>query len=151
MVKHKKFVGWDFYEGWAFPNFVGRPKLLKTFWRKLPEHLKNNRPINAHLNFQEQKVAVFRDFLHFFISLILYIFFWIFGIFWEFPKSQEFPKILWIFRDWDPTLFGKNPMEFKIPGIGILFRGIGIFHEKATSAHKLRFVTKNLGIVTLSQ
>ena len=90
MVKHKKFVGWDFYEGWAFPNFVGRPKLLKTFWRKLPEHLKNNRPINAHLNFQEQKVAVFRDFLHFFISLILYIFF--LNI-WDFLGIPKIPGI----------------------------------------------------------
>ena len=90
MVKHKKFVGLDFYEGWEFPNFVGRPKLLKTFWRKLPEHLKNNRPINAHLNFQEQKVAVFRDFLHFFISLILYIFF--LNI-WDFLGIPKIPGI----------------------------------------------------------
>ena len=101
--------------------------------------------------FKSKKSPFFGIFYIFLFHWFYTFFFWIFGIFWEFPKSQEFTKILWIFRDWDPTLFGKNPMEFKIPGIGILFRGIGIFHEKATSAHKLRFVTKNLGIVTLSQ
>ena len=46
-----------------------------------------------------------------------------------------FSKIPGNSRDWDPTLFGKNPMGFKIPGIGIFFRGIGISHEKATSAY----------------
>ena len=110
---------------------------LTLIWRKWPEHLKNNRPINAQLNFQEQKVTVFSGFFLFFpiflISLILYIFFEFLGFFWEFPKSQGFSKIPGIFREWDPTLFGKNPMGFKIPGIGIFFRGIGNSHEKATS------------------
>ena len=46
---------------------------------------------------------------------------------WDFLGSQS------RFGNWDPTLFGRNPIEFKIPGIGIFFRGIGISYEKGTS------------------
>ena len=76
-----------------------------------------NRPINAQLNFQEQKVTVFSGFFwlfQFFLFRWFSTFFWISGIFWDFPKSLGFSKIPGIFRDWDPTLFGKNPMGFKI-------------------------------------
>ena len=33
-------------------------------------------------------------------------------------------------RDRDPTLFGKNPMGFKIPGLGSFFVGLGIPSKK---------------------
>ena len=57
-----------------------------------------------------------------------------------FPPNLEvlgyiFPlifRILGIFRDSDPRLFGENPMGFKILGIGI-FTWDGLSHEKATS------------------
>ena len=130
MVKHKKFVGWDFYEGWAFPNFVGRPKLLKTFWRKLPEHLKNNRPINAHLNFQEQKVAVFRDFLHFFISLILYIFFEYLGFFGNSQNPRNFRKFFGFFGIGIRHFLVKIPWNLKFPGLGFFFVGLGFSTKK---------------------
>ena len=50
--------------------------------------------------------------------------------FWEFSKSYGFSKIPGIFRDWDPTLFGKNPMEFKIPGLEFFFVGLGFPTKK---------------------
>ena len=55
---------------------------------------------------------------------IFFSFLDIFGIF------LGIPKIPGNSRDWDPTLFGKNPMGFKIPGIGIFFVGLGIPTKK---------------------
>ena len=54
--------------------------------------------------------------------------------FWANPKISKIPGS---HTFWDPTLFGKNPMGFKIPrDWDFFFVGLGISHEKATSAHE---------------
>ena len=51
------------------------------------------------------------------------------------PRDWDFlTKIPGIFRDWDTTLFGKNPMGFKIPGIGIFFVELGFPTKKPPHA-----------------
>ena len=75
----------------------------------------------TYVDFYKKIAKNFWTFLDFFSFL---------GFFWEFPKSRGFSKIPGNSRDWDPTLFGKNPMGFKIPGIGIFFVGLGIPTKK---------------------
>ena len=74
---------------------------------------KNNRPINA----PEQKVTIFSVFLifynFFYFVDFIHFFFWIFEIFQDSSKSRGF------FGIGIPDFFCKNPIGFKIPGIGI--------------------------------
>ena len=66
---------------------------------KIPKKLKNPNK-NWKIRFKFFTLFYFVDFIHFFY-------------FWDFLKI---PGIIW---DWDPRIFGKNPMGFKIPGIEI--------------------------------
>ena len=103
------------------PNYISR-QLVKSLQGSfgISSNSKRSWDFQALGNF----FFIFGYFLDFFSFL---------GFFWEFPKSRGFSKIPGNSQDWDPTLFGKNPMGFKIPGIGIFFHGIGNSHEKATS------------------